>query len=159
MRDDKHYSHYSGTSYNLLPREGGGWGFWLCHDKIKQIAPPPSVKALQYSYDPHSLAVLKLTVNFYSSPPLNSVGDNWFPLLSPWKSFDPLKLLHTPPPPPWWMIVNDSWSLRRSKNKNKDLVPHLRPFDIVVRCLINLSIKRFNIFMHCIQCFLVIYIR
>ena len=75
MRDDK---HYSGTSYNLLPREGGGGvrGFWLCHDKIKQIGPPPSVKALQYSYDPHSLAVLKLTVNFYSSPPVNSVGDN-----------------------------------------------------------------------------------
>ena len=158
MRDDK---HYSGTSYNLLPREGGGESedFGCVTIKLNRSPPPPSVKALQYSYDPHSLAVLKLTVNFYSSPPLNSVGDNWFPLLSPWKSFDPLKLLHTPPPPPWWMIVNDSWSLRRSKNKNKDVVPHLRPFDIVVRCLINLSTKRFNIFMHCIQCFLVIYIR
>ena len=44
-------------------RGGGGGG----HDQISLILPPPppSVKALQNSYDPHSLAVLKLAVNFY----------------------------------------------------------------------------------------------
>ena len=87
IRDDK---HYLGTSYNLLSREGGGgqrlfnilmiptnWCFWNWQS-ISTV--PPS--------------------------PLTYVGDDWFPLLSPWKSCDPLK--SSTPPPPWLMIV-DAW--------------------------------------------------
>ena len=45
---------------------------------------------------------------------------------------------------PWWEV---------SKKKIKYPVLHHRPFDFAGRCLINLRIKGFNIFMHCIKWF------
>ena len=92
IRDDK---HYLGTSYNLLPREGG------------RVVRGSSISLWSPLID-----IFKIGSRFLQSPPFNLCRRRLIPPPFPLKIMWSSKILHPPSP-----VVNDSWCLRRSKNK------------------------------------------
>ena len=61
-------------------------GFWLCHNEIYGLSPPP--------FNPHWQSIC-------NSSSLNSVRDDWFPFLPHWKPFDHVQNPFSPSPPRW----------------------------------------------------------
>ena len=92
IRDDK---HYLGTSYIYCRGRGGG-------QRLFNILTIPT-----------NWCFLKLTVSLYSPLlPFNLCRRRLIPPPFPLKIMWSSKILHPPSP-----VVNDSWCLRRSKNK------------------------------------------
>ena len=152
--------------------EGGGGGFWLWHDESKP--PPPSVKALQFFMYPLSSVPMKIMWSSKSSTP--NPRDKKI-IIGAWGEVSKKKNKYSVPHLRpfdfsvrffflyficFWVFTvftstQDTSQISTCINLHYTTLLHKENTTtldyenkISVRCLINLNIDRFNIFMHCI---------